>query len=226
MLVLLLTSAAILMGCTQAGHVLHPAAVRPGWSLTAIGGAAMPVHEPVAEYAANRNVEVFAPYRTKEALLQVNLGYGARLGEHQAVQLVAFIGNLSALSADLFFQLWNGPLDVGVGATAGLPIVGDFMPSAYGLLGHGWTFGSAELRLDGGYRYIHGEIPSRASYQTRGHGPMVLLTWLGGRSGLGAWADQVWLARPVLGNYCDDACDSRDTLAASTSLGLFVRMEL
>ena len=203
------------LGCVACGHVLHPAAVVPGPIFDIQIGVEIPEHRPISN-AANSPVRDFDPYRSGELLVQLNLGYGWRFSQNQAVQVTLSGGSLSAPALDLYWQFLGGPLDAGAGATAGLAV----LLSGYVMAGRGFSIGQRnQLRLDGGYRFI----PGVRSVWTA-HGPIALISFVSSPVGFGLWLDQLWFSKTIFGNNCDDLCEPDDTVAKKLSAGAFFRL--
>jgi hypothetical protein len=202
------------LGC---GHVLHPAAVVPGPVLDFQVGAELPEHRPRPDAAAAA-LRSFDPYRSTDLMVQGAFSYGWRFSEDRALQLALSIGNRSAPSLDLYWQLLGGGLDAGAGLTAGAAI----MFSGYAMVGRAFDLGEdRQLRLDGGYRYA----PLLFFRGATGHGPMALFSFAARPMGVGLWLDHIWFSRTITSNYCDDLCEVDDTVANRLSLGAFMRLQ-
>ena len=205
----------------ECGHIIHPARVRPGFSLDVVTGVDAPHHGPVGDYAPNPSISDFEPYRSADFAFQLAFTRGWRMDNGQALQLKFSVGVLSTPTVDGYWQFLDGPIDIGAGVTAGFWLSAPILPSGYVMVGHGFPLGSVgELRLDAGYRYIPSE--GSTQYRSSGHGPMGLVTFAQRGFAVGLWIDALAMNHTIFRNHCDDACDEDDTMSSQVSGGLFL----
>jgi hypothetical protein len=194
----------ILLMLPACGHVIHPAAVQPGFTLEVLGGAARVRHEPMRTRGANVGDKYleppgrFDPYSSWRPAVQLGVAYGWRFSEHLAVQAQILAGNRTMPTLDGYLQLLGWPLDAGVGGLAALGYLG-----AYGMVGKGLRLGQrTELRLDGGARTLF----FMADGPERGWAAMALVSVRHGAFTAGLWSDSTFFPSTSYDLHCDETC--------------------
>jgi hypothetical protein len=209
----------MLAGC---GHVIHPAAVQPGFTFDVLGGAARVRHEPMRTRGANVVNEYleppgrFDPYSSWRPAMQLGAGYGWRFSEHLAIQAQIAAGNRTAPTLDGYLQLLGWPLDAGVGGLAAFGYFG-----AYGMVGKGLRLGGrTELRLDGGARSLF----FIADGPDRGWAAMALVSLRRGGFTAGLWSDSTFFPSTSYDSYCDETCEPGNFARWRAAGGLYLRI--
>ena len=208
-----------LVGC---GHVIHPAAVQPGFTLDVLGGATLVRHEPMGPYGGpTRNDYLeppgkFDPYSSWRPAVQLGAGYGWRFSRNVGFQPQIAVGNRTPPTLDTYLQLIGWPLDAGVGA---LGTFGHF--GAYAMIGKGLPLGGrTELRLDAGARLLF-EI---ADGPKEGRATMALLSLRHGAFAAGLWSDNTFFDSASYDIYCDETCKPANFARWRASGGVYLRM--
>ena len=214
----------VVISCSR---VIHPAAVRPGISLTIASGLEVARHEPGSSDATRPALAQFEPFHSAGAFAHLGVSYGWLFSEHVGIQIGASGGPSSAPAIDSYLQFLGVPLDAGIGVTAsvnGRQLPNGLIPGVYGMLGRGWTTGTgSEVRFDVGFRWesVHVSGTGRESALN----PFSSVTFLtGSRHALGLWLEGRKYTEPVLRSMCQDSCLPKDLVDSSAAAGLFVRI--
>jgi hypothetical protein len=209
----------VALTAVNCGHLIHPAAVQPGWTMDVLPGHEITRHEPKAGEGGYRAPGDFASFSSSRPSLQLALGYGRRAGKHTGVQLQLSAGSLSLPTLDAYFQFLGDPLDAGAGLALAFP---GFV-SPYIMAGKAFG-GSTQLRIDGGLRALWVFESYGPDYPAAG--PMALISLQRGRWGAGLWSDAVLFNKPQYYIYCDETCMAEDLARWRVSVGLYVQFRL
>jgi hypothetical protein len=204
-------------------HVIHPAAVRPGFSMQVATAVEVSRHEP--EPVLTAPLTAFDPFHTALVVGQLTLSYGWRVSDDAGLQVAASFGPNAAPMLDGYAQLVASPFDAGLGITLssnGRKPPDGALPGVYAMAGKEWEAGPGRaMRVDLGFR---GEaVHSRYTGWEHGYGPFALITLIASsRYAVGVWGDGRWFSRPVLRSMCQDNCEPRDLVRGAAAAGLAV----